>query len=154
VADKIFLSSIMIELTEYPIDVPKLLEHVSHPAAGGVALFVGTARNHSHGKEVRWLEYETYLPMAVKTMTQIADEAATRWKLQAIAMVHRVGKVGIGEASIAIAVSSAHRNEAFEACRFAIDTLKKIVPIWKKEIYADGEVWVGLEGRPMTKGVQ
>lgn len=141
----------MIEITEYPIDIPKLLGHVSHPAVGGEVLFVGTTRNHSHGKEVLWLEYQTYLPMAVKTMTQIADEAAARWKLQAIAIVHRIGKVGIGEASIVIAVSSAHRNEAFEACRFAIDTLKKIVPIWKKEIYADGQVWVGQEGKLMTK---
>ena len=88
------------------------------------------------------LEYEAYLPMALSMITKIADEAARQWGLQAISIVHRRARVGIGEASVVIAVSSAHRKEAFEACRFAIDTLKKEVPIWKKEFFADGAVWV------------
>ncbi len=141
----------MIEIVAHPIDIGKLYGSVSHPSAGGIALFVGTTRNHAHGKEVLKLEYEAYHPMALKTMSQIADDAKVKWNLHAVAMIHRVGVVEIGEASIAIAVSSAHRNEAFEACRYIIDTLKKIVPIWKKEIYADGEVWIGLEGQPMSK---
>lgn len=92
--------------------------------------------------------------MALATMEQIARDASATWNLHAISIVHRVGKIGIGEASVAIAVSAVHRKECFEASRYAIDTLKKIVPIWKKECFKDGEVWVGYEGRPMTKSNQ
>ncbi len=136
----------MIEIVDHPIDVPQVLGSVSHPGAGGIALFVGTTRNHSHGKEVLYLEYEAYVPMALSMMTQIAEEAKARWGLHAISIVHRRTRVDISEASVVVAVSSSHRKEAFEACRFAIDTLKKTVPIWKKEFFADGAVWVDEEG--------
>ena len=132
----------MIEIVDEPIDVARILSSVSHPAAGGIALFVGTTRNHSHGRDVLYLEYEVYLPMALLMMTQIARDATVKWGLHAISIVHRSARVGIGEASVVVAVSSSHRNEAFEACRFAIDTLKKSVPIWKKEFFSDGAVWI------------
>ena len=137
----------MIEIIDHPIDVAQVFASVSHPGAGGIALFVGTTRNHSHGKEVLYLEYEAYIPMALSMMTQIAKEATARWGLHAISIVHRRSRVSISEASVVVAVSSSHRKEAFDACRFAIDTLKKTVPIWKKEFFADGAVWVDGEGR-------
>jgi molybdopterin synthase catalytic subunit len=137
----------MIDVVDHPIDTAQVLASVSHPGAGGIALFVGTTRNHSHGKEVLYLEYEAYVPMALSMMTQIAAEATARWGLHAISIVHRRTRVGIGEASVVIAVSSSHRKEAFEACRYAIDTLKKTVPVWKKEFFADGAVWVDGEDR-------
>lgn len=136
----------MVEIVEHPIDAALVLSSVSNPAAGGIAMFVGTTRNHSRGREVTALEYEAYLPMAHTLMTEIARDAAARWGLHAISIVHRLGRLGIGEASVVVAVSSSHRKEAFEACRYAIDTLKKTVPIWKKEFFADGAVWVDGEG--------
>ena len=135
----------MIEIVDDPIDVARVLGSVAHPAAGGIALFVGTTRNHSHGKEVLYLEYEAYVPMALSLMAKIAEEASARWGLHAISIVHRRTRVAIGEASVVIAVSSSHRNEAFEACRYAIDILKRTVPVWKKEFFADGAVWVDAE---------
>ena len=137
----------MIEIVDTPIDVAKVLASVGDPAAGGVVLFVGTTRNHSRGKEVLHLDYEAYLPMALSLMHQIASDTAQKWGLHAISIVHRRARVDIGEASVVVAVSSSHRKEAFEACRFAIDTLKKTVPIWKKEFFADGAVWVDGETR-------
>jgi molybdopterin synthase catalytic subunit len=135
----------MIEIVDTPIDVALILASVAHPAAGGTAVFVGTTRNHARGKAVLSLEYEAFRPMALSLLEKIAGEASTRWGLHAVSIVHRVGPVGIGEASVVVAVSSSHRGEAFEACRFAIDTLKKTVPIWKKEFFADGAVWVDGE---------
>jgi len=135
----------MIEIVDHPIDVAQVLASVAHPAAGGIALFVGTTRNHSRGKEVLYLEYEAYVPMALSMMAKIAEEASAQWGLHAISIVHRRARVDIGEASVVVAVSSSHRKEAFEACRFAIDTLKKTVPVWKKEFFADGAVWVDAE---------
>ncbi len=135
----------MIEIVDHEIDVQSVLRSVEDPSAGGVDMFIGTTRNNSNGKKVLSLEYETYRPMALKLMERIAEEAAAKWGLRKISIVHRVGKVEIGEASVVIAVSSAHRKEAFDACRFAIDTLKKEVPIWKKEIFIDGQVWVGAQ---------
>jgi molybdopterin synthase catalytic subunit len=133
----------MIQIVENEIDIRRVLQSVRDPAAGGIDIFIGTTRNNSKGKQVLSLEYETYQPMALKLMYRIADEATTRWGLCKISIVHRIGRVNIGEASVVIAASSAHRKEAFEACRFAIDTLKKEVPIWKKEYFADSEIWVG-----------
>jgi molybdopterin synthase catalytic subunit len=132
----------MIEIVDTPIDVAGVLASVARPEAGGTALFVGTTRNHARGKEVLMLEYEAFRPMALALMERIAADAASRWALHAVSIVHRCGKVGVGEASVVVAVSSSHRKEAFEACRYAIDTLKKTVPIWKKEFFADGAVWV------------
>ena len=137
----------MIEIVESRIDVQKVIDSVKDPAAGGTNVFIGTTRDHSRGKAVIALAYEAYRPMALKLMRQIADEACSKWQIKKISIVHRVGSVDIGEASIVIAVSADHRSAAFEACRFTIDTLKKSVPIWKKEYFREGEVWVGLEGK-------
>ena len=128
---------------ESSIDTAALLTAVGDPAAGGTALFVGTTRNENEGRVVERLEYEAYEAMAVEEMRRIGDEIARRWDVVAVSMVHRVGVVPVGEASVAVAVSAAHREEAFAACRYGIDTLKATVPIWKKEYYEGGEHWVG-----------
>lgn len=115
---------------------------VTVPEAGGVDIFLGTTRNHSKGKRVVRLEYEAYVPMALKLMSEIETEIRERWSIHKLSMIHRTGVVPVMEPSVAIAVSASHRKEAFEACRYAIDELKKRVPIWKKEIFDDGETWV------------
>ena len=130
-------------LTDGPIDTAALLQAVGAPGAGGTTLFVGTTRDENEGRVVERLEYEAYEAMAVQEMRRIGEEIAGRWRVVAVAMVHRVGVVPVGEASVAVAVSAAHREEAFSACRFGIDTLKATVPIWKKEYYQGGEHWVG-----------
>jgi molybdopterin synthase catalytic subunit len=134
----------MVEITRTAIDVHRLIALVTTPQSGAVDVFIGTTRNHSHGREVVTLEYEAYEPMAVRELEILEAKAFNRWSLHRIAIVHRIGRVEIGEASVAIAVSSAHRKEAFEACRFLIDELKKSVPIWKREYFADGSTeWAG-----------
>ena len=133
----------MIRIVQAPIDLAEILHSVKSPDSGAIDIFIGATRNHSDGKEVLSLEYEAYKPMALKLMEGIVAEARRRWDINRIAMVHRVGKVEIGEASVIIAVSAVHRREAFEACRYAIDSLKRDVPIWKKEVFSDGEAWVG-----------
>ena len=139
----------MIQLTSQTINPVDLLTHVGDAGSGGVVLFLGQVRDHSRGEKVIGLEYEAYESLALKQMEKIAAETQQRWPVQAIAIVHRTGYLKIGEISVAIAVACAHRGEAFEACRFAIDTLKKTVPIWKKEFRPDGSFWV--EGVPMQK---
>jgi len=114
--------------------------------AGALALFSGVVRDQTGGRRVKFLEYEAHGPMALAKMREIALAIRRRWPIiSRIAVVHRIGRLEIGESSVMIAVSSPHRAEAFEACRFAIDTLKETVPIWKKEHFEDGEVWVGLQ---------
>jgi len=140
----------MIEIISRPIEVQVVLESVRDPSAGGIDLFVGTTRNHSKGLNVRYLEYEAYEQMALGEMNRIARAAVEKWKLCKLSIVHRVGRVEIGEASVAIAVSAHHRSEAFDACRYTIDALKQDVPIWKKEYFLDGEVWVGPASRHDT----
>jgi molybdopterin synthase catalytic subunit len=135
----------MIKLVNGVIDVGEVLASVSDPAAGGIDIFVGTTRNQSNGKEVLSLEYQAYEPMALKMMNGIAEEMSRRWETVRVAIVHRIGAVPIGEASVVIAAAAVHRKEAFEACRFAIDALKRNVPIWKKEIFADGGIWIGTQ---------
>ena len=130
-------------IIDEPIDLTALLTAVGDPSAGGTVLFVGTTRDHNDGRAVLRLEYEAYREMALSEMTKIGRTMEARWPLQAIAMVHRVGAVPIGEASVAVVVSAAHRDAAFEACRYGIDQLKATVPIWKKEHYQGGEVWIG-----------
>ena len=130
-------------VTDTPIDTSLLLAAVADPAAGGTTLFVGTTRDENEGRVVERLEYEAYEAMAVREMQRIGADIARRWGVVAVAMVHRVGVVPVGEASVAVAVSAAHREEAFAACRYGIDTLKATVPIWKKEYYRGGEHWVG-----------
>lgn len=130
-------------VTSGRIDTEALLASVGDPRAGGTALFVGTTRNENEGRIVERLEYEAYEAMALDEMRRIGEEIVRRWTIVAVSMVHRVGVVPIGEASVAVAVSAAHREEAFLACRYGIDTLKLTVPIWKKEYFQGGEHWVG-----------
>jgi molybdopterin synthase catalytic subunit len=132
----------MVRLTRAPIDLAALL--TASPADGAVCLFVGVVRHENAGRPVSHLEYEAYEDMALPLMEQIAAEAARRWPVSEVRMVHRLGRLEIGEPSVAVAVVSPHRAEAFAACRFAIDSLKASVPIWKKEFYEDGAIW--LEG--------
>ena len=132
----------MVKIVEGPIALADLLGFVVSPEAGGIDIFLGTTRNRSQGKEVLTLHYEAYVPMALKVMEEIESEIGLRWKESRVAIVHRIGEVPVTEASVGIAVSAPHRNEAFEACRYAIDELKRRVPIWKKEVYKEGAVWV------------
>lgn len=118
------------------------IDLVSDDGSGGLVMFVGNVRNQTKGKTVKYLEFEAYEPMAIKEMQKIADTAKDRWKLHKMVIHHRVGKVPIGEEAVIIACSSPHRKASFEACEYAIDTLKETVPIWKKEFFEDGEVWV------------
>ncbi len=138
-------ASVWTELVQKAIDVNALLKKVSHPQAGAVVVFLGTVRDNSRARCVKFLEYEAYKPMALKEMSRVVEEARRRWPLLSIAIVHRLGHLEIGDISVAIAVSSEHRKEAFEAGRYAIDTLKQTVPIWKKEVWDAGEAWIGSE---------
>ncbi len=133
----------MIRLTDQPLVIDELLDAVADPKAGAVVLFVGTTRDHNQGRRVEHLEYEAYAAMAEKELERVATEARGRWELTRIAVVHRTGVVPVGRASVAIAVSAAHRAAAFEAARFTIDRLKEVVPIWKKEFFEGGAVWIG-----------
>jgi molybdopterin synthase catalytic subunit len=142
----------MYHLTPHPIDLNELITAVRDPAAGATATFLGVTRNHNDGREVTLLEYEAYPEMAEREMERIGAEAARRWQICRIAIVHRTGVVPVGEASVAIAVSAVHRREVFAACRFAIDQLKQTVPIWKKEYFKGGEVWVGQPPVPEQPG--
>jgi len=128
-----------------PLDAASIAQLVAHPGAGAIVTFVGTVRDQARGKPVRYLEYEAYAEAAEEAFAQIAEEIAQRWPVLGVAIHHRTGRLEIGEASVVIAVASAHRAEAFEACRYAIERLKQIAPIWKKEVYGDGEVWIGSE---------
>ena len=127
------------------VDVAALEASVADPAAGAICTFVGTTRENNVGRKVLRLEYEAYESMALSEIRKLAIEAGRRWEITRIAITHRIGVVEIGETSVAIAVSAPHRAEAFEACRFAIDTLKEIVPIWKKEHFEGGEIWIGCQ---------
>jgi molybdopterin synthase catalytic subunit len=134
-----------ISIQRETVDVAALEDAVADPFAGAIVTFVGMTRRTNAGRNVLRLEYEAYEPMALSEMRKLAREAGERWQIVRIAITHRVGTVEIGETSVAIAVSAAHRAEAFEACRFAIDRLKEIVPIWKKEYFEGGEIWVGCQ---------
>lgn len=133
----------MYRITDEAIDTASLLTAVADPGAGGTVLFVGTTRDQNEGRAVERLEYEAYREMAVAEMVRIGAEIERRWPVRAVAMVHRIGVVPLGEASVAIVVSAPHRDQAFAACRFGIDQLKATVPIWKKEYYQGGEIWIG-----------
>ena len=132
----------MFRLTREPIDIRKIADSLQRPEDGAVVLFEGIVRNNAQDKAVRFLEYDAYESMALKKLEEIGARARSEYAIRDIAIVHRLGHMDIGECSVAIAVASAHRGPAFDACRFAIDTIKKIVPIWKKEYYEDGEVWI------------
>jgi molybdopterin synthase catalytic subunit len=133
----------MLRLTTEPIVLDELLSAVADPRAGAVVVFIGVTRDNNEGRRVERLEYEAYAGMAESELEKIVVEARERWPVVGIAVVHRTGVVPIGGASVAIAVSAAHRGDAFTAARFTIDRLKEVVPIWKKEFFAGGAVWIG-----------
>ena len=135
----------MFEIVSQPIDAAAVTAAVADPTTGATCTFLGTTRDHNDGRTVTELEYEAYPEMAVAEMRKIGDEAKRRWPITHMAIVHRIGVVPIGEASVVIAVSSPHRVAAFEAFHFAIDRLKEVVPIWKKEHFDGGEVWIGSQ---------
>jgi MoaE-MoaD fusion protein len=132
-----------LRLSDEPLSLDAAVREVADERAGAIATFTGTTRIESRGRRVVHLDYEAYEGMAEKVMAEIADELAQRYDLCAIAIHHRVGRVGIGETSVAIAVSAPHRDAALAACKEAIDTLKQQVPLWKKEVYEGGEEWIG-----------
>lgn len=132
----------MIKITEKRIDVQKVIDTASSLGAGAVNVFIGTVRNNAHGKNVVWLEYEAYETMAVAEIRKIIDEASHKWPLLGWAVSHRIGTLRPGETSVVVAVSTPHRRDSFEACQYIIDTLKAKAPIWKKEVFEDGEEWI------------
>ena len=142
----------MFRVTREPIDLQELVTYVTDPSAGAIATFIGTTRNNNEGRRVIALDYEAYPEMAEKELARIGEDAKKRWKIQRMAIVHRIGPVQITEPSVIIAVSAAHRDDAFQACRFAIEEIKRSVTIWKKEVFEGGEVWIGTQsGQPLGK---
>jgi len=133
----------MIELLNAPLSVERCVEAARRPGAGGMVVFVGSVRDMSEGKQVDFLEYEAYEPMALQKLKEVAAEAEARWPVVGLAIQHRVGRLEIGDDAVVVVVSCPHRGEAFEACRHVIDRLKEVVPIWKKEHGAGGQLWVG-----------
>jgi MoaE-MoaD fusion protein len=140
-----------LELVKSPIDFDELVRFVRAEEDGAIVTFDGFVRNESHGRATEYLEYEAYESMAVAKMQEIAAYLHEKFAIHRVAIVHRVGKLEIGETSVFIAVSAPHRAAAFDACRYAIDTLKKSVPIWKKEYFADGAVWADGELPPAPR---
>jgi len=134
----------MISITEKPIDVNKLLNDVSDQSSGASVLFTGTVRDHNKQDKVSKLHYEVYQEMAEKILQEIENEIHAKWKINKFIAIHRTGTLKVGEVSVAVAVSSEHRKEAFEACKFGIDSIKEKAPIWKKEFAESGAEW--LEG--------
>lgn len=132
----------MFEITSEVLDPAPLVEAVRRDESGAVALFYGVVRNENMGRSVRYLEYDAYPEMAIKKMREVADEVCARFPVTGVGVLHRIGRLEIGETSLLVAVSSGHRTEAFEACHYAVDRIKQIVPIWKKEVWDDGEEWI------------
>lgn len=144
----------MTRLTRDPIDYHALTEAVRSPHCGAVALFLGTVRDLTGEYRTEFLDYEAYPPMAEKKLAEIEAEVRRRWAVGEVALVHRLGRLGVGEVSVAAAVSAPHRAAAFDACRYAIDTLKEVVPIWKRENASDGTgEWVHQSAKPGERGV-
>jgi molybdopterin synthase catalytic subunit len=142
----------MFRITTEPLHLQELVDFVTDPEAGAIATFVGTTRNHNDGRKVIALDYDAYPEMAAKELTRLGEEARKRWQICRMAVVHRIGPVQITEPSVMIAVSAAHREAAFAACRFAIEEIKRTVPIWKKEVYEGGEIWIGTQsGQPLNR---
>jgi molybdopterin converting factor subunit 1 len=129
-------------ITREAIDARSIAGMMLRPEAGAICIFEGVVRNNSKGKTTRFLEYEGYESMALKKMEEIGTFVRSAWEIDSVAIVHRLGHMDIGETSVAIIVTSAHRKASFDACEYAIDRLKKIVPIWKKEFFEDGEIWI------------
>ena len=132
-----------ITTQQEPINLDTLLSHGESPSDGADLVFIGKVRDHSRGKTVLHIDYEIYDTMALKELNKIADEALEKWDISRVLIVHRYGRVNIGEPSIVIAISSSHRDESYQGSRYIIDEIKKRVPIWKKEFYSDGSEWIG-----------
>ncbi|MFN3345348.1 MAG: molybdenum cofactor biosynthesis protein MoaE [Chloroherpetonaceae bacterium] len=132
----------MMTISDKPLDVQAVIETVQTHEAGAINVFIGTVRNQTAQKSVVGLDYEAFETMAIKKMHEIAEEAKAKFPVLKVAIAHRVGKLKLGEIAVVIAVATPHRAESFAACKFIIDTLKEVVPIWKKEIFEDGDVWV------------
>ena len=135
----------MIEITHEQLDPEAVTSKVLDDGAGAIVTFIGTTRDHTGDRKVLFLEYEAYRPMADQQLAQVAEEMMERWNLKSVAIAHRLGRLQIGEPSLVVAVSSAHRKDAYEASQYSIDRIKQIVPIWKKEFFQGGEVWVGSQ---------
>jgi len=141
----------MFRVTNKPLVLQELIEFVTDPEAGAITTFIGTTRNHNEGRKVIALDYEAYPGMAEKELMRLGEEAKKKWPICRMAVVHRIGPVQITEPSVMIAVSAGHREAAFAACRFAIEEIKRTVPIWKKEVYEGGEIWIGTQsGQPFS----
>lgn len=132
----------MIEITGNTIDVQRIIDNASSLQAGAVNVFIGTVRDHAPGKSVVRLEYEAYESMAIAEIKKIAEEASRRWPVNSYGISHRTGTLAPGDVAVVIAVSTPHRKDSFEACQYIIDTIKETVPIWKKEVFTDGEEWI------------
>jgi molybdopterin synthase catalytic subunit len=136
------MMSKLFEIVQESISVDEVISRLADPAVGAVATFVGTVRGETEGRPVLYLEYEAYPEMAEQVLAQVGDEVRARWTdVRQVAIVHRVGRLDVGEVAVAIALTAAHRQQTFDALRYAIDRLKEIVPIWKKEVWADGAEW-------------
>lgn len=132
----------MIKISQEPIDVNEVIDNVKSNAAGAIDVFIGTVRNNTADKAVSRLDFEAYESMALKEIEKIIQQAKNKWPILKMSIYHRKGILNIGDIAVVIAVSTPHRKDAFEACKFAIDTLKETVPIWKKEVFEDGAIWV------------
>ncbi len=144
-------AGVVVALTREPIDAEKIVAEAKRAEDGAVVVFDGIVRNHSRGRRTLHLDYEAYEEMALRQMREIGRQARERFGVRQVTMVHRLGRLEIGETSVLVVAASAHRSAAFEACRWLIDTIKQSVPIWKKETFADGAVWA--PGEPFPEGV-
>ena len=144
---------LMYRIVEEPLSADAVARAVTVPESGGVAVFLGVVRNQTAGRRVVALEYEAHVPMAEAKLKEIGEAVYGRWPgVRQVVILHRIGRLLVGEASVAIGVSAAHRQDAFEACQYAIDTVKQIVPVWKRELFEDGSAWVGLQGESPPPG--
>jgi len=141
----------MFVVTRDHLDPATLVQAVRRDESGAVALFYGVVRNESEGRRVLHLEYDAYPSMAVKKMREVAQEVRGRWPITEIAIAHRIGRLEIGETSLLVAVSAPHRREAFEACHWAVDRIKQVAPVWKKEVWEGGETWVEGHVAPVAE---
>jgi len=132
----------MFGIQSEPLDPTPLVEAVRRENAGAIALFYGIVRNENLGRSVQYLEYDAYPEMALKKMREVAGEVRAKFPIAAVGVLHRIGRLEIGETSLLVAVSSGHRKEAFEACHYAVDRIKQVVPVWKKEVWSDGSAWI------------
>lgn len=141
------------EIVETPIDIQRYSDYVLHPAAGAVTIFTGNVREWTYGVKTLYLAYEAYIPMAEKKLAEIGAEMEAKWPGIRVAIAHRIGELQVSDIAVVIAVSSPHRKAAYEANEYAIDRIKEVVPIWKKEIWEDGEEWIGGQKKYPEKGV-